>query len=86
LKNGFGVYRFASGALYTGTFKDNVYSGQGEYRHASGAIFVGEYKEGERNGYVNKISYPQVIFFLMFFSNIPAMAFSEVLMALKFIT
>ena len=51
MKDGFGVYRFKSSAVYTGCFKNNVYQGQGLYQHAGGAVFDGEYRSGERDGF-----------------------------------
>ena len=50
MKNGEGIYKFASGAEYKGTFKNNKYHGKGVYKHASGAVFEGTYLEGERSG------------------------------------
>ena len=47
----YGVYKFASGAQYSGGFLNNCYHGQGEYMHASGAVYVGNYSMGERDGY-----------------------------------
>ncbi|KFM24793.1 ADP-ribosylation factor GTPase-activating protein AGD7 [Auxenochlorella protothecoides] len=50
LKDGFGVYRYASGAQYQGEWRDNVKSGRGIYRYKSGAAYAGEWQAGVPEG------------------------------------
>ena len=50
LKEGHGIYRFASGAVYEGQFKADKREGQGTYRYASGRVKLGSFKAGADSG------------------------------------
>jgi len=39
--NGHGVYKYTSGAIYEGEFKDGKANGHGVYKNASGSIYDG---------------------------------------------
>ena len=46
MRHGEGSYRFASGDLYTGEFRNNVIWGRGSYFFTSGRVFTGEFRNG----------------------------------------
>ena len=48
--HGKGVFRFDTGQVYTGRFKDGVPHGTGSITYKSGASFTGSYTYGKRNG------------------------------------
>ena len=48
--HGYGVMRFASGAVYAGTFVDNAFDGPGVYSWPSGAEYAGVWRGGVMHG------------------------------------
>ncbi len=49
--NGYGVWIYDTGDMYSGNFKDGYRSGQGTYIYANGESYVGSYNDHKRNGY-----------------------------------
>lgn len=47
---GTGTYKFASGSIYSGQFKNGRQHGQGTYIYANGERHVGEYRDGQAHG------------------------------------
>ena len=61
-QEGEGVYKFNSGAVYTGNFSRGAFHGQGKYLFPDGAYYEGEWNMNKMHGrgeYVdaNKVSY-----------------------------
>jgi hypothetical protein len=48
--NGFGIYKYISGAVYTGEWKDNLHQGKGIYEFPDGTVYEGEWKEHKMHG------------------------------------
>jgi hypothetical protein len=48
--NGYGVYKYASGAVYSGQWKNNKHHGKGEYKMTSGCKYEGEWCEHKFSG------------------------------------
>lgn len=48
--NGFGVYVYENGDIYTGNFKNDKRDGEGSFEYANGETFRGIYKEDNRIG------------------------------------
>ena len=49
--NGQGTWKWESGSIYTGEFKNSTRNGYGQYRFKNGAIHIGEWQNNERHGY-----------------------------------
>jgi len=56
--NGNGTYKWATGIIYTGEFKDNKINGQGKCIHKDGTTYEGEWKDGVQHG-KGKLTNPQ---------------------------
>jgi len=50
MMNGYGVYKYASGAIYSGQWKNNKHHGKGEYKMTNGCKYEGEWYEHKFNG------------------------------------
>jgi hypothetical protein len=50
LRHGKGIYKYASGGVYDGEWKDNKMHGKGIYNYTDGGIFDGEWKNGKKHG------------------------------------
>ena len=48
--SGYGVYQYANGDKYEGSFNAGYKSGRGKYTAADGGVFVGEYLLDKRHG------------------------------------
>ena len=48
--HGRGVFRYASGDVYEGDYKDNNRHGRGVCRYANGDVYEGDYKDDKRHG------------------------------------
>lgn len=48
--NGFGVYTYISGAIYTGEWMNNFHHGKGVYEFPDGSVYEGEWKNHKMNG------------------------------------
>lgn len=49
-REGFGIYEFEDGSIYTGQWKKDVMDGYGKYSWPDGAIYEGEFKDNKRSG------------------------------------
>lgn len=49
--HGKGVFKFASGDVYDGEWKDGQMDGQGMYKYSDGDVYEGNYKNGQYDGY-----------------------------------
>lgn len=49
--DGYGTWKWESGSVYTGEFKDNKPNGYGHYTFSNGDTYTGEWKNNERHGY-----------------------------------
>lgn len=50
-ENGFGTWRWESGAIYIGEFKNKVRNGYGYYKFKNGDEYIGDWKNSRRHGY-----------------------------------
>ena len=48
--DGEGVLRYATGDVYSGTFKDGVISGEGTFAYVNGDKYVGTFTDGKKEG------------------------------------
>ena len=48
--HGEGVYKFASGSVYEGALRDNLFHGKGVYLYADGAKYSGEWENNKMHG------------------------------------
>lgn len=48
--NGFGVYVYENGDIYTGNFKEDKRDGDGSFLYENGEVFKGSYSQDSRNG------------------------------------
>ena len=48
--HGDGVYKFASGSVYEGAFRENMFHGKGVYLYADGAKYVGQWENNKMHG------------------------------------
>jgi hypothetical protein len=48
--NGFGVYVYENGDIYTGNFRDDLREGDGSFLYENGEVFKGQYAKDLRNG------------------------------------
>jgi len=46
MKNGYGEFRWSSGNVYKGNYKDDQRNGFGEMIWADGTRYIGEWKKG----------------------------------------
>ena len=51
LKNGFGIFQWASRNIYIGFFISDERNGIGEMRWTDGSKYIGQWKNGIQNGY-----------------------------------
>lgn len=49
-ENGEGTYRWSSGTVYEGQWKDGKKNGQGTAKYLDGGVYEGQYKDDKRNG------------------------------------
>ena len=49
-KNGQGTYKWSSGTVYEGQWKDGKKNGQGTAKYSDGGVYEGQYKDDKRNG------------------------------------
>ena len=68
VKQGDGVFRWASGNVYVGKYKNDERDGQGEMIWTDGSKYVGEWKNGIQNGY-GKMIFPNGIVKEGYFDN-----------------
>lgn len=47
---GFGVYKYTSGAIYTGQWLANQHHGKGTYEFSDGTMYEGEWKNHKMHG------------------------------------
>ena len=47
---GDGIYRYKSGAIYSGSWKNNLHHGLGRYSFFDGCVYEGEWLEHKMNG------------------------------------
>ena len=50
-KQGFGIFKWASGNMYIGQYKSDEREGIGEMRWTDGSIYVGQWERGIQHGY-----------------------------------
>jgi len=50
-KEGFGIFKWASGNKYIGHYKNDKREGIGQMMWTDGSIYIGEWKEGIQHGY-----------------------------------
>ena len=50
-KEGFGIYKWASGNIYIGQYKSDEREGIGEMKWIDGSIYIGQWERGIQNGY-----------------------------------
>lgn len=50
MMDGFGTYKYGSGAIYTGEWKENNQHGKGVYEFPDGSIYEGEWANHVMNG------------------------------------
>jgi hypothetical protein len=48
--NGQGIYEFASGAVYKGSFKNGFFDGEGVYKFPDGATYIGGWVSNKMHG------------------------------------
>ena len=48
--HGHGVYKYPSGAIYQGEYKDGYRHGQGTYKNPKGETYIGGYVKDKREG------------------------------------
>lgn len=56
-KQGFGIFRWASGNSYRGQYVNDEREGIGEMRWTDGSVYIGEWARGIQNGY-GKMTFP----------------------------
>lgn len=57
VKQGEGIFRWASGNVYVGSYKNDERDGQGEMTWTDGSKYIGEWRNGIQNGY-GKMLFP----------------------------
>ena len=68
--NGEGTYRFASGASYEGTLKDNMFHGHGTYAYSDGAKYSGQWENNKMHGQGEYVDGAGVIWSGTFFNGL----------------
>jgi hypothetical protein len=48
--DGFGIFKFNTGEIYEGEYKNGIRNGKGKYTFLNGDIYDGDYKDGLRDG------------------------------------
>ena len=49
-ENGEGTYKWSTGEVYKGQWKDGKLNGQGIYKWKDGTVYEGQWKDGKKNG------------------------------------
>ena len=68
MKQGNGVFRWASGNVYVGMYKNDERDGHGEMIWTDGSKYIGEWKNGIQNGY-GKMLFPNGVVKEGYFDN-----------------
>jgi hypothetical protein len=51
LLHGKGIFKWTSGVVYEGEFRNNIIEGKGKYTWPDGSVYVGEVVAGKKEGY-----------------------------------